>query len=254
MGRGRAVSESVVYRVNIVYPGGESARFDWKHYLERHLPLAVGTSMRHTTVTGCDIDRPIATVPEPPYRCICTVYFDGGVSMERFRRLFTSGHPDTRAIKEDEPSYTDVHSRFVCAVAYRHDHGAVVSMKPASRLRVLIPAVGGERLDFERFRWDVEPTLVNRLAQHAPIPFTEIDRCTSGLASRSSPLYDVLWTLYFENTAAARIVADQLREGEDAQIVRALRDVVDLSASRALEMLTSEIVPFDLREVTSLRH
>jgi hypothetical protein len=239
--------ESVMYRVNIIYPGGPGARFDWEHYLKRHLPLAVGTSMRHSAVAGCDVDRPLASQPESPHRCVCVVRFDGGMGMEQFRGFFVSGHSDTQAIIEDELHYTDIHPRFVCAVANRQGSSDKPAVPAGYRVRVLFPAVQGGRFDFERFRWVVEPRLVERLARHAPIRFTELDRCTAGLAPGSAPDYDVLWTLYFENAEAALKVAARMHGSEASALGEAWREVTGVAPGIA-EILASNIVPFDLQE------
>ena len=100
-------------RVVIVYPRGRDNRFDWSYYVDRHLPLAVGTSMRHSAVTHCDCDRPLD--PASDVTAVCIVHFRDRDAVEDFSTFFGTGHPESLDIVADEPNYTDITPRFMGA-------------------------------------------------------------------------------------------------------------------------------------------
>src|SRR5579871_3607441 len=101
-------------RMIICYrPQGETFQFDWSYYLDRHLPLAVGTSMRHTEVVGCDVARPVAGMASD-FACICTVHFPHENALQKFIALFT-GHPDRDAVIADQVNYTDLEPIFLAS-------------------------------------------------------------------------------------------------------------------------------------------
>ncbi len=99
------------YRMVIIYPAQRGARFDWDYYLERHLPLAVGTSHRHAAITYCDCDRPLDAAA--PVACICNVSFADREALGKFCEFFAAAHEDAATIVADEPSYTTIKPLFV---------------------------------------------------------------------------------------------------------------------------------------------
>ena len=189
-------------RVTILYPARAGARFDFGYYVPNHLPLAVGTSLRHAAITWCDASRPITA--DAPYACICTVGFDSVAAMDNFRDFFASGHPETARIMGDEPNYTNITPLFVAGMA-RGDAAA----RPAPgtlgyRVQMIFPAGPGTRIDPRRV--DEFPPLTG-LGRDIPGIRIEVDHMTAGVMPDSAPEIHCIWTAWVPDRRALETVA-----------------------------------------------
>jgi uncharacterized protein (TIGR02118 family) len=224
-------------RVTILYPAGPGAHFDFGYYVPNHLPLAVGTSLRHAAITWCDASRPIT--PDTPYACICTVGFDSVEAMDNFRHFFASGHPETARILDDEPNYTNITPLFVAGMA----HGEVVA-RPAPgtsgyRMQLIFPARAGNRFDRHGFS---ELPFLNELGLDVPGLFTEVDCMTAGVMPDSAPEFHCIWTGWASDRGALDALAARW-SGNAGAILRArLVQITDVSAQAVFaEVLTLDM-------------
>ena len=108
-----------VARVTIACRYEAGAPLHREHYLPRHLPLAVGTSMRHATITTCHCDCPVPGSTPPPYVCLCVVEFESPAAMDDFRGFFATGHPESERMIADEQNYTTSAPQFMAGIAER---------------------------------------------------------------------------------------------------------------------------------------
>lgn len=215
-----------MHRISITYPSAPGASFDWDYYMTRHLPLAVGTSMRHSGLNFCDADRPLND--NTPHACVCMVHFDNEASMNSFCNIFVSGHPDSEKIGEDEINYTTINPGMT-AGEYEVSGASVAR----SRVKLFFPWKGEMTAEREEIREAQAGILVEAGMADKAVLSTETDYCRSGLAPGSTPEYSLIWTLNF---------ADTDRATDFALDCSPLRDLL-----RAEEqIMVSEIVPFDL--------
>ena len=87
-------------RVNILYPAGH--RFDFKYYLERHMPMAI--EKLGAALKGVSVERGVSGArPEdkPAYIAQCHLLFE---SADAFYAAFM---PVAGALQGDIPNYTD---------------------------------------------------------------------------------------------------------------------------------------------------
>lgn len=235
-----------MYRASIIYPSRSGSRFDWGYYVDHHLPLAVGTCLRHVAVHGCEAERPLDAAPAPAHRCVCVVRFGSGRAMQRFRILFADGHPDTEPVLRDEPHYTDIRPTFVCATAVRLLRERSNTPGADYRVRLCFPNHGASRFDFERFRWVTAPRLLKVVGRRARVLRSTLERGTSGLTPRSPPAYEGMWTVDVESAEQARLVGDVLRDEEE--VVQALAGVNDATP----EMLIGRIMELDMSRARAI--
>lgn len=226
-------------RVTIAYPNAPGAPFRWEHYVPKHLPLAVGTSMRHAQVTGCHCDRPAPDAAGQPYACLCIVEFASPAAMDDFRAFFATGHPETARILADEPNYTTITPLFMAGLA---ELSVADDRSPAAcRVRLLFPT--GGRFDPQAFERDVAPALAARAGAQGPVCGFATDRLVADVPPGSRPACEATWSVdVADRAAAARVLAALGGPGADG-IAPLLAPATDIRP----QVLVSDIVPFDLR-------
>ncbi len=90
-------------KVSVLYPNGETARFDMKYYCDFHVPLA--RAKFGAALKGVEVDRGLAGATpgsRPAFIAIGHLYFD---SVEAFQASFG---PHSEALIQDIPNYTNV--------------------------------------------------------------------------------------------------------------------------------------------------
>lgn len=227
-------------RVNIVYNSRGETRFDWHHYLNKHLPLACGISSRHALITKCDVDQPItlnnydgATVV-----AICTVYFEDLLTQNQFRAFFASGHQDAATILADEPNYTDITPSFNAGwfdITRPSDSEFEYRLRILFSLNEQIPPASAapiittilELID----SFEDDKTLIGKI---------ELDHCTDDVPEGSSPAYCFIASLYFSDLNNLEICARKL--SPQSNILDNLRSTSGLSAN----VCVARVKKFDL--------
>lgn len=234
--------QALNYRIAIVYPSTTAMRFDWNYYLANHLPLAVGTSMRHSDITYCDCDKPVDP-GRSPVACICVVHFANRLALERFCAFFANSHPESRDIIADEPNYTTITPRFIaCATTA----GTVPTAARAYRVRIALPADASQAPGAAETRRDAVSTELGRLGVGAAI---ESDLGFGAIPLDAAPAFPLIWTATFANPDAASMFAALLRQSAATALWRAAQ-----CANPALALITtSEIVNFDLARAAAVR-
>ena len=234
--------EASNYRMTIVYPSASAARFDWDYYLRNHLPLAVGTSMRHCDITYCDCDKPVAPA-QSPVACICVVHFADREALERFCTFFATSHAEAGDIIADEPNYTSITPYFVACATRKHSG---ITHAGGYRVRIMLPGtVPTAQSDAQAIANAMHAAL------HAREPGLALE---TGIAIGSIPLdaapaYPMIWTATFAELDPANAFAAMLRQPGSAALWRAVQ--CDEAASALIT--TSEIVAFDLARAAPVR-
>ena len=100
-----------MYCVRIYYPNKPGSSFNWKHYLDVHLPLGLGLLSKYVGVTPIkvEIDQNISTDGkggDAAYHCICSEYFADQKSAEAMLGFFEIEEP-RRLLSEDWLNYTE---------------------------------------------------------------------------------------------------------------------------------------------------
>lgn len=188
-------------RVSILYPARPGARFDFDYYVPRHLPLAVGTSLRHADIVACDASRPIHD--DSPYAGICTVTFAAAGAMADFRHFFASGHPETARIGADEPNYTDITPMFVAGVGRGDPDPAILPVDTGFRFQLVVPAPADSRFDAERFIGTMAE-FTGGLARTLRPLATSVDIMTAGVLPGSRPDFHAIWTAWMDGPGTLR--------------------------------------------------
>lgn len=224
-------------RVTILYPARAGARFDFGYYVPNHLPLAVGTSLRHARIILCDASRPI--LPGADYACICTVGFDSVAAMDAFRHFFASGHPETARILNDEPNYTDITPLFVAGVV----HGDAVSRPapgtPGYRMQLIFPAGPGTRFDHLRFG---ELAPLRDLGADIPGMCIEVDEMTAGVMPDSGPAVHCVWTGWVKDEKALDVLAARWSGNAGTMARTVLGEITNVPAQAVFaEVLTLDM-------------
>ena len=216
------------HRVTIVYPSTPGAPFDWAHYMARHLPLAVGTSRRHTNLIFCDVDRPLGGL-DSPVTCICVVHFDSAASLEAFIGFFATGHPESQEILADQPHYTTIDATFVAS----RFHSTAQAEPPADCYRVRIALTETAAAEaVERI-----PDAL-RGAGYA-LDHMEVDDCYSGVPLGEAPMWRGIVSLIFRDEETARSAYAWLHSGHAEELLDLPRGSLALTIGRVL--------PFDLK-------
>ncbi len=232
-------------RVTILYPARTGARFDFGYYMPNHLPLAVGTSMRHGIITGCDASRPITA--DSPYACICTVVFDAVEAMDRFRHFFASGHPETARILNDEPNYTDITPLFVAGLARGDAASRLAPEAIGYRMQLVFPVRTAHRFDHKAFA-EVAP--LRQLELDTPGIRTEVDSMTAGLMPDSAPEIHCIWTGWVPDRSMLDTLATRWSGTLGANIRRRLSRVTDAPA----EAVFAEVLTLDMARARAVMH
>lgn len=92
-----------MYRISVMYPNQDGARFDIEYYRTKHMEL-VRNHLKPFGLIKTEVDRGISgvTVPSPPYICIGHLYFE---SKEGFDKGMSEAGP---LFRNDIPNYTNV--------------------------------------------------------------------------------------------------------------------------------------------------
>ncbi|NNM00210.1 MAG: hypothetical protein HKO62_05630 [Gammaproteobacteria bacterium] len=215
------------HRVTIVYPSTPGEAFDWEHYMARHLPLAIGTSRRHTNLVFSDVDRPLSGL-DSPVTCICVVHFDSEASLEAFIEFFATEHPESREILADQPYYTAIDAIFI---ASRFTSTALAE-PPATSYRVRMALAGPA----DSHAVDRIPDAL-RGAGFA-LDHMEVDHCYSGVPLGEAPMWRAIVSLVFSDEETARACLAWLEAGNAETLLDVTRGELTLMAARVL--------PFDM--------
>ena len=219
-----------MYRITITYPTTEGAGFDWTYYMNNHLPLAVGTSMRHSDLNFCDADRPLNS--ETPHAAVCMVHFDSANGMRDFCDFFVKGHPDSEKIGADEINYTTIKPGMTTAECEDSDG----PMLAPCRIKIFFPCSDKGELSRQEIS-DAQSGILEGLDS---VSWTETDFCLSGLAQDSRPDYSLIWTLNFDDREKA------LEFNEDLSSLEAL-------CHAKAQLMVSEVMTFDLSLTAAYR-
>lgn len=230
------------YRIAIVYPSAPAMRFDWDYYLANHLPLAVGTSMRHSDITHCDCDKPVDPA-RSPVACICVVHFANRVALERFCAFFANSHRESGAILADEPNYTAITPRFIACATTASSRPTATR---AYRVRILLPARESFVPDAVETLRDTVATELGRLAAGTAI---ESDLGLGAIPLDAAPAFPLIWTATFADQNAANTFAALLSHRAAGALWRAAQ----CSDPAQALVTTSEVVDFDLARAASVR-
>ena len=225
-----------MHRISITYENIAGAPFDWDYYMNKHLPLAVGTSMRHSGLNFCDADRPLND--NAPNTCVCMVHFDSEQSMDNFCNFFVDEHPESKNIDNDEINYTTIPPQMVTATFSTTSYADGAGTN-SHRLKLFFPVP-----DAQGELAGVPETVLNDLlaandAGSAGLVMAEVDHCRSGLVSGSVPDYWFIWTLYFAGRDTAEKFAETLGQQQNREALEKLGGVEP-------GMMVSEIMAFDL--------
>jgi len=239
------------HRASIFYPAEAGASFDWDYYMNRHLPLAVGTSMRHSGIIACDADRPFQMSGNyAPHAAVCLVYFDGAQSMANFRSFFDTGHPDSADIGNDEHNYTTIAPLMVFSEYTEHSIEGGSDLELSCRMRFMFPSSGESAFDHDYFKAISEQVLIGRIAPYVNVRHAQIDRCTSDIPADSVPAYDAIWTLY----GADREIGDAFLGFMDGEGGTAVREDLSRVSSRPPQIMVSELLRFDLAKTAPYKN
>ncbi|QSA96117.1 EthD family reductase [Methylococcus sp. EFPC2] len=92
-------------KISILYPNNEGARFDFRYYVERHMPMSIDLLSVHPGYRGVSVEQGVGgAVPgaEPAYVAMCHFLFD---ALESFLAAYT---PHAAVLQGDMPNYTDI--------------------------------------------------------------------------------------------------------------------------------------------------
>ena len=92
-------------KVSILYPNKPSARFDFDHYIKRHMPRSIELLSAHPGFRAVSVERGVGgTEPgsPPTYIAACFFTFD---TVESFLAAFM---PNAAELQTDMPNYTDI--------------------------------------------------------------------------------------------------------------------------------------------------
>jgi uncharacterized protein (TIGR02118 family) len=103
-----------MYCAKIIYPRTEETFFDFDHYFQVHLPLALKAIKPYADVVKVEIDKGkggMTGIDDLPFHCICSVYFETADGIDGFRKLFATPE-DGEAVADDIPNYTNTAVQF----------------------------------------------------------------------------------------------------------------------------------------------
>jgi uncharacterized protein (TIGR02118 family) len=92
-------------KVSIFYPNIAGARFDFRYYVETHMPRSIELLSRHIGFKGVSVERGVGGAEPgsgPAYVAICHFAF---TSVDAFVEAFT---PYVAELQGDMPNYTDI--------------------------------------------------------------------------------------------------------------------------------------------------
>ena len=103
-----------MYCVKIIYPNNPGTFFDFDHYFNVHLPLALSAIKPYADVQRIEVDRGQGGMQgekDLPYHCVCSVYFEEAAGLAGFRELFATPE-DGQPVADDIPNYTNTTPEF----------------------------------------------------------------------------------------------------------------------------------------------
>jgi len=184
------------YRISITYAATPGAPFHWDYYMNNHLPLAVGTSMRHSGLNFCDADKALNN--DAPHVCVCMVHFDNENTMIDFCNFFVKGHPESEKIGNDEKNYTTIPPNMVAGECEKFD--LIENAPPANyRVKLFFPRNSASEIPRELTTAALKKLLSDTEAIETGVISTEIDYCTSGLVPGTDPDNSLIWALCFKD-------------------------------------------------------
>jgi uncharacterized protein (TIGR02118 family) len=92
-------------KISILYPNNPGARFDFEHYIKRHIPRSIELLSAYPGFRAVSIERGVGgTEPgsPPAYIAGCFFTFD---TVESFLAAFM---PNAAELQTDMPNYTDI--------------------------------------------------------------------------------------------------------------------------------------------------
>lgn len=226
----------IMYRISIIYRNQAGAHFDWEYYMNNHLPLAIGTSRRHSEYNFCDADKPIHDASA--HACICMLHFDDEDSVNDFCNFFVKQHPESDKINNDEKNYTNIAPNMIAA-AYEALASDEQSSETQYRIKLLFPKAQGLELSHEEISAELTALLDANDAKNAGVVATELDFCTSGIVPGSEPDYSLIWVVCFDDRNNAEQFFATLNRSENLQKLKALLQVEP-------EIMLSEVMSFDM--------
>ena len=233
-------------RVTILYPARSGGRFDFGYYVPNHLPLAVGTSLRHSAITYCDASRPI--LPDSPYACICTVGFESVEAMDNFRHFFASGHAETARILSDEPNYTNITPLFVAGMTQGNAAPRPTHAATAYRLQLIFPATAKSQFNHGRFPQFANPVLLAKLGRGITGVHVETDSMTAGVLPDSRPDVHCIWTAWVPNRAALDTFAARWAGAAGTEARTRLADITNVPA----QAVFAEVSALDMAQAQAI--
>jgi len=92
-------------RISILYPNKKGSRFDFRYYVETHMPMSIRLLSAHPGFRSVSVERGVggaAPGSEPAYLAMCHFLF---ASIEDFMAAFM---PNAETLQGDIPRYTDI--------------------------------------------------------------------------------------------------------------------------------------------------
>jgi uncharacterized protein (TIGR02118 family) len=92
-------------RISILYPNKKGSRFDFRYYVETHMPMSIRLLSAHPGFRSVSVERGVggaAPGSEPAYVAMCHFLF---ASIEDFMAAFM---PNADTLQGDIPRYTDI--------------------------------------------------------------------------------------------------------------------------------------------------
>ena len=232
-----------MHRISITYKNEAGAPFNWDYYMNNHLPLAVGTSMRHSGLHYCDVDKPLNQ--NSPHTCVCMVHFDTHESVTNFCNFFVKGHPESEKINEDEINYTTIEPNMVvgeCEVL--SSWGETSTCK--YRIKLFFPYIGGTGLSRNDISNNLKKMLDELNAKEAGLIISEVDYCTAGIVPGSEPDYSLILSLCFNEQKGSELFLQRLGEDENLQSIETLVGIKPV-------IMFSEVQVFDMEKARVYR-
>lgn len=94
-------------KISILYPNSKGARFDFKYYVDTHMPLSIKLLSAHPGFNSVSVERGLGGAEpgsEPHYTAMCHFTF---ASAEAFLEAFML---NAEVLRADIPNYTDIES------------------------------------------------------------------------------------------------------------------------------------------------